>query len=207
MKLHISFNIMDLTQAVTVAEEVEEFCDAFEVGPVLLIQHGIKAVEAFRKKFPQKVIICDTNIAEFEKELVALAAQAGSDWVTVLAGAGANTIHNTCTSAHRANKKVMVDFVDAATAGQIAVDAKSLGVDALVVHNTASSSYALMDNWDMVKGNTTLPVFISTHVNRENINELIRLDPTGIFIGSAITQAEKPAEEARYFYEIIKQRP
>ena len=207
MKLHISFNVMDLTQAVDVASQTEDLCDAFEVGPILLMKYGTQAIHEFRKKFPQKIIICDTNIAEFETEIVSIASQAGGDWVTVLAGAGANTIHNTCVSAHNLGKKVMVDFIDAATAGQIAVDAKSLGADALVVHNTTSSPYTLLDNWDMVKGNTTLPVFICTHVNRNNINELIRLDPAGISIGHAITIANDPRAEAQFFYDIIRERP
>lgn len=206
MKIHISFNITPLVDALKIAALVEEYCDAFEVGPILLMQHGVKAVEAFKQQFPGSPVVCDTNIAEFEKEMVAMAVQAGADWVTVLAGAGANTIHNTCMSAHHEGKKVMVDFIDAATAGQIAVDAKALGADALVVHNTANSSYTLLDNWDMVKGNTTLPVFICTHVHRGNINELIRLDPAGIIAGHAITLAQDPKAEAEYFYNLVKNR-
>ncbi len=100
----------------------------------------------------------------------------------------------------------MVDFIDAATAGQIAADAKALGVDALVVHNTAGSNYTLLDNWDMVKGNTTLPVFICTNVTRINLQELIKLDPAGIVVGHAITLAEDPRSEAEYFYNAIKNR-
>jgi 3-hexulose-6-phosphate synthase len=196
MKLHISL-----------AKNVEDFCDAFEIGPVLLMQYGINAIKEFRTAFPQKTIICDSNITEFEKEMVALASQAGADWVTALAGAGTNTIHNTCSSAHSAGKKVMIDFIDAASAGQIAADAKSFGADALVVHNHPDANpYALLDRWDMVKGNTTLPVFISTNVTRANLNDLIKLDPAGIIVGHAVTLAENPREEAEYFYNIIKNK-
>ena len=207
MKLHISFNLSHLDQAVAIAHDVDDFCDAFEIGPVTLMHHGINAITTFRSHFPQKTLIADCNITEFEKEIVALMAQAGADWVTALAGAGTNTIHNTCTSAHNAGKKVMVDFIDVSSAGQIAADAKAFGVDALVVHNSVDANpYALLDRWDMVKGNTTLPVFMCTNITRENLNELIKLDPAGLIIGRSITLAENPREEAKYFYDIIKSR-
>lgn len=207
MKLHISFNLTNLQEALTTAKDVEDFCDAFEIGPVTLMQNGMQAIKEFRTTFPQKTIICDCNITEFEKEIVALASQAGCDWVTALAGAGTNTIHNTCTSAHNAGKKVMVDFIDVSSAGQIAADAKAFGVDALVVHNSNDANpYALLDRWDMIKGNTTLPVFIGTNITRVNLDQLIKLDPAGLIIGRAITFAENPREEAAYFYNIIKNK-
>lgn len=208
MKVHISFNTSDLTEALNLAKDVEDFCDAFEIGPVTLMQYGMEAIKKFRQQFPQKKLICDSNITEFEKELVTMASEAGADWVTVLASAGINTIHNTCSSAHSAGKKVMLDFIDVASAGQIAADAKSFGIDALVVHNSNDANpYALLDRWDMIKGNTTLPVFISTHITRANLNELIKLDPAGFIIGHAITLAENPRQEAQYFYNIIKNQP
>lgn len=208
MKLHISFNLTNLDKALATAKDVEDFCDAFEIGPVMLLQHGVHAIKEFRTAFPQKTLLCDCNITEFEKEIVAMMAQAGADWITALAGAGTNTIHNTCTSAHNAGKKVMVDFIDVASAGQIAADAKAFGVDALVVHNNVNDAnpYALLDRWDMVKGNTTLPVFIATNISRVNLDELIKLDPAGLIIGRAIIAAENPREEARYFYDIIKNK-
>jgi 3-hexulose-6-phosphate synthase len=206
MKLHVALNLMNLDQACSIAQEIDAFCDAFEIGPVLLAHYGIQAIKTFRTLFPEKVLICDTNIAEFEKEIVTLALKAGGDWVTVLAGANTNTIHNSCMSAHREGKMVMLDLIDAPTAGQISVDAQALGVDALLVHNTEANPYAFLDRWDMVKGNTTLPVFISTHITRSSIQKLVTLDPAGIIIGHAITEAEKPQEEARYFYDIIRQR-
>lgn len=207
MKLHISFNLIDLEKSCSIAQDVNEFCDAFEIGPVLFAHYGIHAIRKFRSTFPEKIIICDTNIVEFEKEIVALMTKSGCDWITVLAGASTNVIHNSCMSAHNAGKRVMIDLIDLPSAGQISVDAKSLGADALIVHNTETNPYAFLDRWDMVKGNTTLPVFISTHITRESIQEMVNLDPAGIVIGDAITQAEKPREEAKYFYEIINKRP
>lgn len=206
MKLCISFNLLDLDKAVAMGHDVYEYCDAFEIGSVILAQYGAHAIQQFRKEFPQKTLMADTNIAEFEKEHVTIAVNAGSDWVSVLAGTSNNTIHNTCSSAHNAGKKVALDLLDALSAGQSAVDAKSFGVDALIMHNTESNNpYALIDRWDLVRGNTTLPIFICNYVDRNNINDLIKLDPMGIIIGRAITHAENPIEEARYFYNLIKQ--
>lgn len=205
MKLFISFNLLDLEKALSIADNVHNYCDAFEIGPVLLASYGAHAIQKFRQQFPEKALVADTNIAEFEKEYVEIAVNAGADWVTVLAGTSTNTIHNTCSAAHSSGKKVLLDLVDTLSGGQSAVDAKSLGIDALIVHNIESNNpYALIDRWDMVRGNTTLPVFICNYVDRNNIGELIKLDPAGIIIGRSITHVENPREEAEHFFNIIK---
>lgn len=205
MKLFISFNLLDLDKALIIAHEVRDYCDAFEIGPVLLVQYGASALQRFRNEFPQKTIMADTNIAEFEKEYVEIATKSGADWVTVLAGSSNNTIHNTCSAAHSAGKKVMLDLIDTLSAGQSAVDAKAFGLDALIMHNTETNNpFTLIDRWDLVRGNTTLPIFICNYVDRNNIGELIKLDPAGIIIGRAITHSANPREEANHFYNIIK---
>ena len=205
MKLFISFNLLDLNKALTIAHEVNNYCDAFEIGPVLLAQYGAQGIQKFRAEFPHKIIMADTNIAEFEKEYVEIAARSGADWVTVLAGASNNTIHNTCSAAHSAGKKVMLDLIDTLSAGQSAVDAQAFGLDALIVHNTETNNpFMLIDRWDLVRGNTKLPIFICNYVDRNNIGQLIKLDPAGIIIGRAITHAADPRHEANHFYNIIK---
>lgn len=205
MKLQISFNLMDLDKAVSIAKDVKEYCDAFEVGSLLISQYGMDAVREFRKHFPDKLIVCDNKVVEHEKEMIEVAAQAGSNWVTVLAGADNNVIHNACNAAHNLGKKVMLNLIDSSSFGQTALEAQTLGADALLLHRITdeNSQNVFLDRWDMVKGNTKLPIFISTHITRENINEIISINPDGIVIGYAITRSDNPKETAEYFYKLI----
>ncbi len=204
MKLQISFDISDLDKAIQIASTVAERADILEVGTILIYKYGIQAIEKFKESFPQKTILADSKIVDRGKLSAPLFAQAGADWITVMAGSGPNVIHATCTTAHNNNIKVMLDLMDSSSPGQSAMEAKSLGVDALLFHQPydAEKSLVFLDKWDMVKGNTSLPIFISAKINQENVHAVIRVKPDGIIVGKSITDAENPAQEAQFFADI-----
>jgi 3-keto-L-gulonate-6-phosphate decarboxylase len=101
----------------------------------------------------------------------------------------------------------MLNLVDASSLGQIALEAKSLGVDALVFHKPLESTTEMefLEDWEMVRGNTDLPIYVSGPINRDNIHQVLQLSPDGIIIENAIIHAENPAEEAEYFHKLINQ--
>lgn len=187
MKLQIAFDLTNIEHALTLARQVHDFVDILEVGTLLVYKHGDAAVTAFRKEFPTKTILADCKIADRTKEAVSLFANAGADWITVMAGSGRNVIHMASTHAHEQGKKVMLDLLDASSLGQSALEAKSLGVDALLFHKPADDDAQLtfLDRWDMVKGNTSLPVFVSASFSPEAATELLAINPYGIVLSSS----------------------
>lgn len=206
MKFQVSFDFIDLNKSLDVAADISEYIDIFEVGTILIYKHGVAAVEQFKNKFPHKKILADTKIADRGKEVVTLFANAGADWMTVIAGTGKNVIHTACTTAHDLGKKIMLDLVDASSIGQSAFEAKNLGVDSLLFHQAYDEQEtSVLDKWDMVKGNSDLPIFVAAKIDRASIEEFIKLIPDGIIIGRAITTAENPAQEAQYFSKLIKE--
>lgn len=208
MKLQISFDIPHVDQAIKIASQVSEYADILEVGTILLYHHGVQAVKQFKEAFPQKTILADSKIVDRGKEVIPLFAKAGADWVTVMAGCGQNVIHATSTAAHNNNIKVMLDLMDSSSPGQSAMEAKNLGVDALLFHQPfdEKESLVFLDKWDLIKGNTSLPIFVSAKINRENIDEILPINPYGIIVGQSVTQAENPQQEAQFFYELISKR-
>ncbi len=205
MKLQISFDILDLQKALDIAHAIQHDADLLEVGSLLIYKYGEEAVKAFRSAFPQKQIVADVKIVDRSKDAVGLFAAAGADWITVMAGAGSGTIHTACTIAHEAGKKVMLDLADAPSLGQSALEAKSLGADALVFHKPSQEDQhiALQERWDMVQGNSTLPIFVSAHITRETVDEILSLDPAGVIIGSAIVGSKDPAAESAFFAGVL----
>jgi 3-hexulose-6-phosphate synthase len=204
MKLQIAFDLIDLDKARTIALEVYDYADIIEVGSLLIYRYGDQAVRTFKELFPHKTILADSKIADRGKEAATIFCQAGADWITVLSGTGRSVIHAVTTTAHEYGKKVMLDLIDASSLGQSALEAKSLGVDALLFHRPAGSDEQLtfIDRWDMVKGNTTLPIFLSAAITPDNSSEIIAVKPSGIVVGTAITHADQPAEVAAYFRSI-----
>lgn len=205
MKFQISFDITDLEKSIDIAKEVENYVDIFEVGTLLIYKYGEEAVKRFKNNFPQKTILADTKIADQSREAVSIFAQAGADWITVLAGVQRNIIHTACLVAHEFGKKIMLDLSDASSIGQSALEAKSLGVDALLFHRKSSqdSQAIFHESWEMVKGNTQVPIFIASNISKENIAEILAIGASGIVISSPITSSNNPAEEALYFSNVI----
>lgn len=206
MKLQVAFDLTDLDKSLEVTAKIENFVDIIEVGSLLIYKYGDVAVRQFKEKFPQKTILADAKIVDRAKESISLFASAGADWITVMAGTSKNVIHTASTTAHELGKKVMLDLLDASSLGQAALEAQSLGVDALLFHKPADEDEHMLflDRWDMVKGNTQLPVFIATQVSRENVSEVLAIAPAGIVIGKAIISSEDPQSEAEYFSSLMR---
>jgi 3-hexulose-6-phosphate synthase len=205
MKLQISFDLIDLDKAIAISSKVAQYADIIEVGTILIYHHGTDAVKRFKEAFPDKIILADTKIVDRGKEVVDLFAQAGADWITVMAGTSANVIHATTTAAHNVNIKVMLDLIDSDSVGQSALEAKNIGADALLFHQPYSEADSLvfLDKWDLIKGNSNLPIFVSAKINRENVDKIVALGPDAIIVGLAITDAEDSAQEAQYFADLL----
>ncbi len=204
MKLQISFDMPDLEQAVTIAQQVHEQADILDIGSLLLFANGIGAVNRFKELFPEKIISADSKIIDRGRESALLFAQAHTDWIAVMAGTTKNVIHAACSAAHENGTKVFLDLIDAREYGQSALEAQNLGVDALLVHlpYDAEEPLVFMDKWEMIRDNTELPIFISNRIQRDNVQEIVKIKPDGIVAGRVITEAENPQEEAQFFYEL-----
>jgi len=208
MKLQISFDSLDIDQNLEIAQLVAEHADILEIGSLPLFKHGIAVVEAFREKFPKKIIFADTKIVDRGRDVASLYSQAGADWISVMAGTSREVIHGACSKAHDLGKKVMLDLIDAGSPGQEALEAKSLGVDALLFHQSydEGASLSFLEKWEMVRGNSDLPIFVSAKISRETIDKILEINPDGIVIGRAIFQSSDPTAEAQFFYDKIKSK-
>ncbi len=206
MKLLISFNVTDLDKALSIAADVAPYADTFTIGSLLLYTYGSHAVKQFRQAFPDKELFAEAHIVDHPKETTALLSKAGATYVSVMAGAGSPIIHAASSSARNNGSKVIIDLADASSVGQSALEAQRLGAFALTFHKPTvdEDRVPFIDQWQMVKGNTNLPIYLSAHISRKNVDEILALEPSGIIIGSSIIQADKPAEEAQYFADLIK---
>lgn len=206
MKLQISFDIPDLQKSIEIAKEVQEYADIIEIGAILLYKYGVDAVKEFKNQLPEKTLLADSKIVDRSKEITTLLLQAGCDWVTVMAGTGKNVIQTTAQTAHSIGRKVMIDVIDAKSQGQSALEAKTLGMDAILFHQPYDEENTLqfLENWDMVSGNTDIPIYISSKINRNNIDKILELKPSGIVVGESIISSKNPQEEAKFFYEACK---
>lgn len=206
MKLQIAFDVLDLDKCLDIAKNVEMYADSFEIRSSLLLKYGIHIIEEFRSAFPDKELFVETQIVSHAQDIVPMCIKAGADWVSVMAGTTQQIIHGVSTLANQKNKSVTLDLLDANSIGQAAMDATRLGVDAVLYHNIYDSqdeaSFA-MEEWDSLRGNTNLPIYITSNIDRSNIQFIISLQPDVISIGKTITLAANPVEEAEFYFNAI----
>jgi 3-hexulose-6-phosphate synthase len=207
MKLQISFDNHSLQKSLEIAKQIAAYADIIEIGTVPLYRYGKEIVQEFKKVCGDVSLLVDTKISDRGSKVVPIFAEVDAQWLTVMAGTSNTVIHATCTKAHQMGMHVMMDLLDAPALGQSAMDAKNLGVDALLLHESYEDTDPLifLDKWDLVKGNTSLPIFISAKITRDNVMQIIELKPDGLVIGESIIDADDPAKEAKFFAQLCKE--
>ena len=205
MKLHFTYNLPDIAQALKVAEQTAECADILGVGSLLLFKEGIKAIQAFKTTFPNKEIFVEANLVEKADLAVTMMAQAGASYISVLAGTFNQTIKKAVETANRFDVKIALNLLDSHSMGQTAMDAKTLGVHLLIMHHAANSEDmdSMLEEWRNVRDNTKLPIFVTGKIDLSNLTEIIELKPQGIMIGAAVTKAENPSRAAHTLRELI----
>ena len=207
MKLQISFDMPNLENALQSAEKIEQFADILEIGSPLIYQEGIQAIKAFRDKFPNKEIFADIKLVDRVEKIITNFSKVGANYISILAGTSNSNIQNSSKVAHSSKSKIALDLVDSYSIGQSAMDAKALDVDVIIFHGPRESTQLtdILEQWQNVRGNTELPIFVAGGINRNNIEQVITLKPQGVIVGATITNAKNPIEEAEYFKSLLKQ--
>jgi len=205
MKLQVSLDMPSLQEALDVTAHIINYVDIIEIGSPLIYKHGIKAVEEFKNKFPKKDLFADVKMVDRVESIITIFSDAETDYISILAGTSNSTIQHASKVAHAANTKLALDLVDAYSMGQSAMDAKALDIDLIIFHGPHETTKLtdLLEEWQNVRGNTTLPVFIAGGITKSNLEKVVALKPQGIIIGDAITKADDPAQEAAYFKSIM----
>lgn len=202
MKFQISFDALTIEENLELAHKVAHFADILEIGTLPILKKGVKIVEEFRTAFPKHIIFADTKIVDRGRDAADMFVQAGADWISVMGGTSNEVIHGVCAKAHDLRKQVMLDILDVTSPGQAALEAKRLGVDAIMFHQPfdKGESLSFLEEWTMVRGNTDLPIFVSAKISRATIDQIITLRPDGIIVGKAISESTDPLAEAQFFY-------
>ncbi|MGB8468338.1 MAG: orotidine 5'-phosphate decarboxylase / HUMPS family protein [Candidatus Babeliales bacterium] len=210
MKLYLTFdNPLELDDAVAMATKLQEYVHGFVISSVLLYHYGMRAIEKFKKVMPDTLIIADTKIIEHGSSIARMGIDAGADWVTVMGGTRKAVINTVCQAAQEASKKTMLDLTDSYAKGQTALEAQSMGAHFLYLfmphqENEKNEPVKFTDMWEMIKGNTKLPIFIGGKINRASLEKIHTLQPAGIIVGKAITEHADPLQETLFFLEALR---
>lgn len=205
MKLQISYNILDLNKALDVAQQTAEYADILGVGSLMLLQNGAQAITSFKEKFPTKEIFAEANIIEKGDLSVKVLAQAGAHYISILSGGSIATLKKSTEAGREYGAKIMINLLDSVSLEQSANDAKIIGAHGVIFHLTSmiKETIGLDAAWQSVRGNTSLPIFVTGNIVRESIHQIVALKPDVIMIGQGITNSDEPNQEASHFHSLV----
>jgi 3-dehydro-L-gulonate-6-phosphate decarboxylase len=111
-KLQLALDTYDLPLALAPLQKAQAYLDVIEVGTILCLSEGMRAVRVIRSLFPEKTLLADVRIVEAGGLISKLAFDAGADWVTVVSGATLTTAEVVAKEAHKRGGEVQIELID-----------------------------------------------------------------------------------------------
>lgn len=180
-RLQIALDTVDLPAALAPLQEVARLVDVIEVGTILILSEGLRAVREIRALFPDRPIVADVRIAQAGALISRLAFEAGASWVSVVAGADMTTVDLVCRVARDFGGEVQVELGEGFDRGQVE-GWRRLGVQHIIVHRSRDAEAAGHQAWS------------PEHLDR--IDELAGLGFT-VTVTGGVTAAELPVFAGR----------
>lgn len=132
--LQVAVDVTDLDQALRLVERVHEYCDIVEVGTPLLIEQGLAAMEAMKRRFPGKLYLADVKIADAGRLEAGSAFARGADYVTVLGVVDDATVQGALAAAEAHGGRLMADLMYVSDQPTRARQLDAMGVHAVCLH-------------------------------------------------------------------------
>jgi len=209
-RLQLALDTYDLPSALAPLQKAAPYLDVIEVGTILCLSEGMRAVKVIRSLFPEKTLLADVRIAEAGGLISKMAFEAGANWVSVVSGATLSTMESVAREAERHSGEVQVELFDGWTA-KTARQWRDLGIRQVITHRSRDGEAKAELTWserdfDDIRRLASMGfnVTVTGGITLRDI-PLFAGVPVYIFIvGREICRAEHPDAVAKSFREAIQ---
>ena len=108
--LQVALDNQTLSHAYETTRLIAEEVDIIEVGTILCVGEGVRAVRDLKALYPHKIVLADAKIADAGKILSRMCFEANADWVTVICCADINTAKGALDVAKEFNGDVQIEL-------------------------------------------------------------------------------------------------
>lgn len=205
-KLQIALDHNNLERALADVIKVGEIVDIVEVGTILCLQEGWKAISCIRSMFPEKTIVADTKCADAGGTVARNVAKAGADFMTVICCATIPTME----AAQKEVKELQVELYGDWTYQQ-AAEWRRIGIKQAIYHQSRDALLS-GETWgekDLSKVKKLIEmgfeVSVTGGLTTDTLQLFAGIDIYNFITGRGISSATDPVKAANDFKrEIIR---
>ncbi|MCL2892367.1 3-keto-L-gulonate-6-phosphate decarboxylase UlaD [Brenneria tiliae] len=208
--LQVALDNQTLADAYRTTRLIAEEVDIIEVGTILCVGEGVRAVRDLKSLYPHKIVLADAKIADAGKILARMCFDAQADWVTVICCADINTAAGALEVAGEFQRDVQIELTGFWTWEQ-AQAWRDIGIRQVVYHRSRDAQAAGIA-WSEADigairrlADMGFKVTVTGGLALEDL-PLFKGIPIHVFIaGRSIRDAASPVEAAREFKRRIAQ--
>ncbi len=206
--LQLAVDATDLETALNLVETVYPHYDIAEIGTPLIIEEGLRALEALKSRWPDKQYLADVKIMDAGRVEAQSAFRRGADIVTVLALADDKTIQGALAAAEKYGGLIMADLINVADPAGRARELQTLGVPIVCVHTAYDVQGGHVDpmaHVHAVRKASTCRVAVAGGMKLQNVDQAVAGGADILVFGGSIATHAAPGRIAEEIMTRIEQ--
>ena len=205
--VQVALDVHDIEHAQRVAACVASVgVDFIEVGDPLIKRIGLDAIRVVKETCPQVRVVAEMMSADWGRDQVTMAAQAGADAVLLIGPATTASVRAAAQAGLRLGVPVALDVSTAHGDAAWVRSMESAGVDALAVTTNIDlgvGGRTPLQEAQRIRRWTRLPVLVSGGFSAADRSTLASPQWDVLVIGRSVTEAIDPASALRDLYDML----
>ncbi|WP_431224630.1 3-keto-L-gulonate-6-phosphate decarboxylase UlaD [Serratia sp. L9] len=208
--LQVALDNQSMDDAYRTTRLIANEVDIIEVGTILCVAEGVRAVRDLKALYPDRIVLADAKIADAGHILSRMCFEANADWITVICCADINTTKGALAVAKEFGGDVQIELTGFWTWEQ-AQQWREVGIQQVVYHRSrdAQAAGVAWSDADITAikrlASMGFKVTVTGGLALEDL-PLFQGIPIHVFIaGRSIRDAADPVAAAREFKRAIAQ--
>ncbi|MCF8888648.1 MULTISPECIES: 3-hexulose-6-phosphate synthase [Priestia] len=209
MELQLALDLVNISEAKEVVQEVQEYIDIVEIGTPVVINEGLKAVKEIKEAFPSLKVLADLKIMDAGAYEVMKASEAGASIITILGATDDSTIKGAVEEAKKQGTQILVDMINVKNLEQRAKEVDALGVDYICVHtgyDLQAEGETPFDHLQTIKRVVkNAKTAVAGGIKLNTLPEIVQSQPDLVIVGGGITSEKDKRNVAEEMKKVVKQ--